>query len=195
MDKKLTTLMVFVVVLIAGWVVGIYFPGKKEIDQLEGKLSILVQKGKEQISEGRLEVMMGVVDSLATDLSTGMKRIYPEEELLDLGRSIDNIASQYNLILVSISPDYSSLSLFQEKDTEISELPMMLEFNGRFKHMTRFLDNIPDFPFILRVNEMKIQKEELSSSGLTFELRGVIVLRKERSNERIVDNVKGRNRA
>ena len=174
---------------------GIYLPGKKEINQLQGELDRLLQKGNEQITEGRMQVMKGIVDSLDKDLDDGMNRIYPEEKLLDLGRAIENIAKKYNLKLVSVSPNYSSLSLFQQEQTELSELPMMMEFSGKFKHMTRFLDNIPNFPFVLRVNEMKIENKEQSSAGLTFELRGVIVLRKERSDERIVDNIKGRNRA
>jgi Tfp pilus assembly protein PilO len=188
-------MVVFVVVLIIGWTVGIYMPGKQDIDQLQGKLDTLLKKGKDQITEGRLQVMMDVVDSLGKDLIAGMNRIYPEEQLLDLGRAIDNIARKFDLALMSVAPDYSSLSLFKDDQAEISELPMMMELSGKFQQMARFLDSVPEFPFVLRVTEMKILKGEQSSSGLTFELRGVIVLRKERSNERIVDNAKGRNRA
>ena len=195
MDKKLLTMVVFLVILVAGWIMGIYFPDQKEIGELESRLNTLVQKGKEHITEGRVQVMMQIVDSLAKNLNAGMNRIYPEEKLLDLGRAVDQIAREYRLILVSITPDYASLSLFKENQEEISELPMMMEFNGSFQNMTRFLDNMSTFPFVLRVNEVTIQKKEQNSSGLKIDLRGVIVLRKERSNERIVDNTKARNRA
>jgi len=183
LNKKVVLIPSVIFVLIVGWVVAVYLPARREVGVLKKRLETLEEKEQLAISSEKVRMMKEVVDSLSSRLNSGMKRIYPEEGLLDLGRVVEKVGKRYGLRLISIAPDYESLSLFSEKKKEISELPMTIEFKGKFTQFARFLDGISEFPIILQVNEVSMEKVAQGSSELTIKLRGVIVFRKERVRE------------
>jgi Tfp pilus assembly protein PilO len=113
---------------------------------------------------------------------------------LDLGRIVDRLGKQYGIRLVAISPNYGSLSQISQSTEDVNELPITLEFKGRFSGVSRFLDNIHELPYVLRINETVIEKAEEGGSLLKIEFRGVIVLRKERADDYALtkDNVTNR---
>jgi len=183
LNNKIVLIPSAIFILIVGWIIVVYLPVHREIGALDDQLKSLEEKEKRAIPDTRVRMMRGVVDSLSSRLESRKGQIYPEEGLLDLGRVVEKIGKGYGLQLISIAPDYGSLSLFSEKKEEISELPMTIGYKGKFSQFTRFLDGISEFPIILRVNEVSMEKIAEGNSELTITLRGVIVFRKERVHE------------
>lgn len=186
-NKKTILLPSLAFLLLAGWFVVIYLPVQREMGDLKKRLTALTERARNEIPEVQVRSMKVVVDSLSSKLKEGLNRVYPQEKLLDLGRQIESIGGRYGLRLSSIAPDYQSLSQLKEGGKEILELPMTMEFEGEFLRFARFLDGIPEFPFVMRINEVLFEKKTEESSVLKIQLRGVIVLRKERVHE---ENIK-----
>lgn len=185
MNKKLIVMSSVIVGLLVVWLVFVYLPIHREMGDLEEKLESFEEMEKFRISTNQLQYLRTVLDSLYIWVDESMERIYPENQLLDLGRVIENIGKEYGLKLVSIVPDYESLSLFTDQNGEIVELPVMMQFGGRFQQLTQFLDHTDALPYVLRINEVIIENHSESqySSELDITLRGVIVLKKERTDE------------
>ena len=185
MNKKLIVMSSVIVCLLAVWLVLVYLPIHREMGDLDEKLESLEEMEKLQISINQLQYLRTMLDTLYMWVDESMERIYPENQLLDLGRVIENIGKEYGLKLVSIVPDYESLSLFTDQNGEIIELPIMMQFGGRFEKLTQFLDYSDALPYVLRINEVIIENNSAShySSELDITLRGVIVLKKERTDE------------
>ncbi len=183
MNKTIIIIPSFIIGLIFVWIILVYLPISKGKDELKKQLTTLEEKERNNISETKVNEMKNLVDSLGMSIDEGMKHIYSEERLLDLGKAVDSIGKQYDLQLLSIAPVYDSLALLIKETSLLSELPMLIEFKGGFNHFTQFLDGIPEFPFVLRINEVLIEKKDQESSDLNILLRGVIVLKKERMDE------------
>ncbi len=183
LNNKIVLIPSVIFILIVGWVIVVYLPACRESGVLENQLKSLEEKQRQAIPDTRVRMMRDVVDSLSSRWESRMGQFYPEEGLLDLGRVVEKIGKGYGLQLISIAPDYGSLSLFSERGEEISELPMIIEFKGKFSQFARFLDGISEFPIILRIHEVSMERIAEGNSELTITLRGVIVFRKERVHE------------
>ena len=183
MNRNLIILISAVVIASVFWFFMVFQPVNSETNRLKTRLAELVKKEKEIVTAADMQRIRSEVDSLFTRLDEDMKRLYPEEQLLDLGRRVEEIGREYGLKLVSIVPDYESLSLFSENRGDISELPVTIGFKGSFTQFSRFLDSIPEFPLVLRVNEVNLENTNGNHSQLSIQLRGIVVLRKERVNE------------
>ncbi len=182
MSKQIVIIPVFIVVLLIGWMVGVYVPAHKESGLFKKRLATLEQRERQRISEDKIRMMKNVVDSLFTTLDNKMKRFYPEARLLDLGRTIQSTGKRYGLSLISVKLDYDSLALLKNNE-QISELPMTMEFKGTFNQLGKFLDDMCRFPFVMRVDQVSLEKKGQRGSDLNIELQGIIVLRKERDHE------------
>ena len=183
LNKRIILPVSFIVVLIVGWFVMVYFPASKDLGKLNRHLSDLKEKERQLIPDEKIREMRVIVDSLAAYLDASLERFYPEEQLIDLGRAIESIGKEYALQLVNITPDYESLPLFEGSMKEISELPVTVEFSGGFPDLTHFLDTISKFPFVMRFDEMTLSKEGSVSRELSISLKGVVVFRNVKTPE------------
>lgn len=187
MEKKLIIIPVLTVFVVFLWFMAVFSPLKKQGSELKNKIDVLLQRERAKISDKELEAVRILVDSLEKRIERGEKKFIPEENLLDFGREIEKILNNYNISLVSITPNYPSLAIFKDNTSAVVELPIRLEMRGRFLSFAKFLDSVPDLPFILRTTEVTIKVEEKSSKAVTIILQGVIVLTKERKNNDISD--------
>jgi Tfp pilus assembly protein PilO len=182
-NKKRIMLPLMITILVIMWFTGIYLPISRETGILNKRISSLQIKMGKEIPELKIKMIKIVVDSLNNQLNNLEQRFYPENELLELGRLIEKIGKRFGLSLVSVTPDYESLSLLIEKKEEVFELPMKTEFKGTFRQFTKFMDAIPELPFVFKVSGVYLLKESQSHPELKIQLQGVIVLKKERKNE------------
>ncbi|RKY81045.1 hypothetical protein DRQ07_04830 [candidate division KSB1 bacterium] len=187
MDKKLIIIPALTVFVVFLWFMAVFSPLKKQGSELKNKIDVLLQRERAKISDKELEAVRVLVDSLEKRIERGERKFIPEENLLDFGRGIEKILGNYNISLVSITPNYPSLAIFKDNASAVVELPIRLEMQGRFLSFAKFLDNVPDLPFILRTTEVTIKVEEKTSKAVTIILQGVIVLTKERKNNDISD--------
>ena len=174
----LATLVLFIV-----WLSVLYLPVTRDKKELEKKWGLLQNQIRSEVPESRLGTMKTFVDSLFAYIDVREEHFYPVEKLLDLGRAIEQIGKQYGLTLISVSPGYESLSLIQKAEEGVTELPLTLEFTGSFIQFAKFVESVPDFPYVIRVNEVFLEKESEDQLALTLNIKGVIVLRKESVTE------------
>ena len=115
MNKQIIIIPSFILGLVVVWLISIYMPLNKEIGNLKMSLETLKEKERQIVPGHRVQVVRKSVDSLSTEIINLTKRLYPEDKLLELGQLIDEIGTAYSLSLVSVTPDYESLSLFKEE--------------------------------------------------------------------------------
>lgn len=195
MDKKQIFLPTFLVGLLSAWLVFAFLPVRRETVALKERLRELEDRERKEIPEAQVDLMEAVVDSLALKYDISMDRIYPEKKLLDLGPDVEAVGKKYGLRLISIAPDYESLSSFAESQGEISELPVRIHFQGSFRGFAGFLDKLPQFPFAMRVHQAVLHKEEEDGSAINIQLQGVVILRKERVRDDVLNQKKVMNQA
>ena len=192
-DKKLILIPAILGGVLIIWILLFLIPVQRHTGKLSDRLALLEDKQRKEIPEEQVEMMQTVVDSLKARLDVYKARIYPEEKLLDFGRAVEGIGKRYGLKLISIAPDYGMLSMLSQGKEALSELPMTMTFEGRFSGFTGFMDGLEDFPFLIRIREAAINKDEENASTLQLQLHGVVVLRKERmtsyglANEKAID--------
>ena len=195
LKNKIIIISALMVVMIITWFVVIYMPDSKNIGKMKDRLAVLEEKERQGISERKVHILENHIESLNKKLKSNLDRIYPQQQLVDLGGHVEKIGKQYHLRLVSIFPEYSSLSQLHEGGQEFNELHVTIEFAGLFHRVAEFLDNIDEFPFVIRVNGVTLEKKIEKQSELKITLQGVIVLRKERAHDSNVKQNRPINRA
>ena len=183
-DKKILIIPSIMVVIVLGWFFLLNTPFNKTIGQLTEQHLILEDKDELSISDSQVQTLKTEVDSLTRKLENNMARLYSEEQLLDLGRVIDNIGKQYGLSLVTIIPDYAVLPRLTEQQQKITVFPLNITFSGTFGQFTRFLDHIPNFPIVFQVESISLTKESGSGVKVKGEMRCKIVMRKENNENK-----------
>ena len=186
MNKSQLTIFILpvaTIILFIVWLSALYLPVTRDKKELEKKWELLQNQIRNEVPEARLETMKTFVDSLFAYIDVSEEHFYPVEKLLDLGRSIEHIGKQYGLTLISVSPGYESLALIQKAEEGVTELPLTLEFTGSFIQFAKFVESVPDFPYVIRVNEVFLENESEDQLALTVIIKGVIVLRKESVSE------------
>lgn len=183
-DKKIFLIPSVIVLLVAGWIVLIFWPSTKLIKLLNERTRVLVQKDMQSISDLQVKSVQIETDSLTQRLDAGMRRLFDEDQLLNLGRVIDKIGNEYGLDLKTITPDYTILSNLKENREHITVFPLTITFGGTFIQFTKFLDSIPEFPIVFQVESIIFKKQSKSGSKLTAEMRSKIVMRKEVSDNK-----------
>ena len=180
--KKLLYLPGIVLVLIVFWILGFYLPIEGQSKVLNQRLNTLQDKVQDNVPEIKVQMLQIIVDSMKVRLDDNKSRLYPEEELLNLGKAIEKNCRQYGLTLKSITPDYKSLAQIADNNSEVIEMPLSFQMEGRFSQLTAFLDAIPGQDFVFHLNGFSIFKEAENSIVLTIELKGIFLLRKSQNN-------------
>lgn len=188
-NKQLIIIPSLILGLVIGWVIMIYLPAHKELGVLNKQLRTLEEKEKQIVAESRIRMMRAKVDSLSANLDDRLERFYPEGQLLDIGRMINEIVERNSLRLISITPNYDSLAVFKNEKVEISQLPLTIELKGSFNELTQFLDGISDFPFVLHFREVTLGKQNVARPDLDIVLEGIVGLRKVKALEESLENV------
>ncbi len=180
--KKLLYLPGIVLVLIIFWVLGFYLPIEGQSKVLNQRLNTLQGKVQDNVPEIKVQMLQIIVDSMKVRLDANKARLYPEEELLDLGKEIEKSCRQYGLTLKSITPDYKSLAQIADLNSELIEMPLSFQIEGRFTQLTAFLDAIPRHNYVFHLKGFNVFKEADNSRVLTIDLEGVFLLRKSQNN-------------
>ena len=180
--KKLLYLPGIVLVLIIFWILGFYLPIEGQSKVLNQRLNTLQGKVQDNVPEIKVQMLQIIVDSMKVRLDDKKSRLYPEEELLNLGKEIEKSCRQYGLTLKSIRPDYKSLAQIADINSELIEMPLSFQMEGKFSQFTAFLDAIPAQDYVFHLNGFEVFKEAENSRILTIELKGVFLLRKNQNN-------------
>jgi Tfp pilus assembly protein PilO len=165
------------------WIVLMFIPMQKESQRLSLRLDELWGKMKQEIPEVEIRHAQGKVDSLVVSVENAERRLYPESELLKLGGVLETAGSRFGLKLVSVAPQYDSLTVVVNSKETISELPLRIEYTGTFDQLSRYLDQASEFPFILKMNGISIKKADPANPELSIQINGGVVIKKERGGQ------------
>lgn len=184
---QLAIVGVILIGLITIWVLHVYIPVTHELHKLKEEEKFLQGKLDKEITIDQVHVMKNAVDTLKKEHKKLLKRFFPAEDLIDLGKSIEQIGNQYGLQMNIITPEYSQLTRILGSNPEPVGLPIEVEFLGSFTQCTQFLDHIDQFPLALRVNEIKMIVEHVGSTNLDFIIKGIIFIKREQKDQTNTD--------
>ena len=134
-----------------------------EIDQRRGQLAKLQQ----EISRGlatakRLPEFRREVSSLEAQLER-LRAVLPEEQdVADLLRRVQAMATQSNLEIVGLTPKAVT------KKQLHAEWPIGLKLEGNYHDLGNFLDRVSKFPRIINVGDIKIDARGSQNTGTTI---------------------------
>jgi Tfp pilus assembly protein PilO len=165
------------------WVLFVFLPMRRDSQQLSERLDVLREKTQKEIPEPEIRHAQGKVDSLIQAAASVEKRLFPETGLLELGDALDAAGSRFGLRLVSVAPQYDSLSVVVGSREPIHELPLKIEYEGTFGDLTRYLDQASGFPFILKMSGISIKKTAQNSPDLSIQISGGVVIKKEQGGQ------------
>ncbi|MFC1569612.1 hypothetical protein ACFL4L_05210 [bacterium] len=153
-------------------------PGQAKIQDLKDQLDILYGKGDRMVPIELILKQEAIVDSLKFVVSDMKDRLYPVADFADLGQAIESSGRKFNLLLVTLTPDYSKLNLIQQEGIEITELPITINMQGQFLQFARYLERLSEFPYV-KATEINLSRSEelLNSDNISIEIRGVVIFK------------------
>lgn len=176
-NKSLIVMLIISAIIFVLWFAGLIMPQSNKITRLNGEIDEFVKLEKQQVSDNTIQLMMLKLDRLTTDIKDVKAHFYPEDEILDLGRRVEKIGENHGLEFISISPEeFANLDFFKGDNKDVTELPIVIEFKGIFKELTDFLDSVEEFPFIIRLNDIKIINGDVRSQELNIYIKGNVVI-------------------
>ena len=160
------------------WFFVFHQPKMKKIKAYERELVELREKIRKDVPESLIQSVQRQSDSIRVVLESKKKRIFPFSDLIRLGDTVQPVVKKYGLTLVALKPDYKSLPALEADTSEICELPISIQVEGKYDAFTEFMDDLAALPFALRVDEYFIDRLDLQTRQINFEIKGVIFLRK-----------------
>jgi len=179
--KKVQTGFILPLVVILGavaWFFVYYQPTSKKIQTVNRELAVLREKIKKDVPESLILSVQRQSDSILVSLENRKTRIYPFSDLIRFGDAVEPVVKKYGLALVALKPDYKSLPALEADTSEICELPISFEVSGKYDAFTKFMDDVPVWPFAVRVDEYFITRMVKETREVDFEVKGVLFLRK-----------------
>jgi Tfp pilus assembly protein PilO len=160
------------------WFFVFHQPKMKKIRACERELAELREKIGKDVPESLIQSVQKQSDSILVVLESKKKRIFPFSELIRLGDTVQPVVKKYGLSLVALKPDYKSLPALEADTSEICELPISIQVEGKYDAFTRFMDDLAVLPFVVRVDDYFIDRLDKETRQINFEIKGVIFLRK-----------------
>jgi Tfp pilus assembly protein PilO len=179
MKKNIQTGFLFFVLVFIGaivWFFIYYTPARKEIGKIRKELEVLDRKIKQDIPEERIFAVQQEADSIMVTLRQRKTRVYPMTDFMMLGKRVQETLNPFDLTLVSLNPKYEKLEEIQRDTVEIVELPITIVLKGRYSGFSRFIDQLADLPYVIRVDTFDLQRQDIAKSDVQFSINGVIFL-------------------
>ena len=175
MDKKLIMLISVMILAVVLWGVLLFLPKSSQLHELNNKLEKLEVKEEKKVSPADVNIVKTRIDSLQKQIDSLEENIYSGRQLLDMGRKLEKIGSEYDLELVTVSPDFESLSIFNNNEG-LSQLPVIITFKGRFSDFSGLLDDINNMPFTIRLTGIRVIRNDPSKRNIEFNIYTDIVI-------------------
>ncbi len=132
------------------------------IDQRRGQLAKLRQEIDRGLTTAkRLPEFRNEVTSLESQLER-LRAVLPEEQdVADLLRRVQGMATQSNLSILTFAPHPTA------KKQLHAEWPITLKLEGNYHDLGSFLERVSKFPRIINVGDIKIDARATQSAGST----------------------------
>jgi len=180
-SMKIQTGFILPLIVLLGavaWFFIYHQPTQKKIGNVKRELTALKEKIKKDVPETIIQSVARQSDSLSAALESRKMRIFPYSDLINFGDAVQPVAKKYGLTLVSLKPDYKSLAILESDTSEVCELPISIETEGKFEAFAKFANDLSVLPFALRVDEFFIERIDKQTGQINFEIKGVVFLRK-----------------
>jgi len=175
-----------------GLLVFVHSDYTKKIRETRDQLNVLEGKVKKDIPERHIRAMQRATDSLVVVLQRERRRIYPIEDLIQIGTRLQAIAKRYNLTMTALTPKYSSLINLDTDTSGIAELPVTVTLKGKFSGFTKLMDDLANLEFAVKVQYLSMVRQDEQTATVVIELKGEVFLRNAGKNEEPIPNVTAR---
>jgi len=179
--KKVQTGFILPLAILLGavaWFLVFQQPKMKKIRTIEHELGALREKIRKDVPESLIQSVQRQSDSISVSLESKKKRIFAFSDLIHLGDVVEPAVKKYGLTLVALKPDYKSLPALVADASEICELPISIQVEGKYEAFTKFMDDLAVLPFAVRADDYYIERLDKETRQANFEIKGVVFLRK-----------------
>ncbi len=183
--KPLVCILIFVLVMM------LYIkPQGVKYEAKEKELNMLQGKGDRIIPLDDIVKEETVADSLFNTVKLMKERLYPLNDFKNLGKELENECRNFNLKLVSLTPEFAKLNLIEQEENEITELPVALSIRGSFLQFAKYLEQVSDLSYlkIIEVNLVRNPDGNPASGEILIELNGIVYF--ENQIEKTVESKK-----
>jgi type IV pilus assembly protein PilO len=138
-------------------------PTRSDIDIRKGKLMAIradIDRGQRTARE--LPQFRQRVAALESQLSDLSRQLPEEQDVADLLRRVQGMATQSNLTIRGFTPQAVA------KKQLHMEWPIGLQLEGRYHDLGSFLERVSKFPRIINVSDLKIRAVENQPGGATI---------------------------
>lgn len=185
MNKDIIVLIGMFIVVFVIWYFVLYTPQTDTMEELNTTIQEYIEMEKQHVPESRILFMEQKLDTLRARVRKIKSQYYLDRAILDLGRHIERIGNKYGLTFQKISLiDYNILNFFSDESGQtVAELPVQVEFQGEYNAITNFLDNIDEFPFLIRFTDVSILNDDEETETIDIILIGKVVITKSEIGE------------
>jgi len=185
LNKDIIVLIGMFIVVFVIWYFVLYTPQTDTMEELNTTIQEYIEMEKQHVPESRILFMEQKLDTLRARVRKIKSQYYLDRAILDLGRHIERIGNKYGLTFQKISLiDYNILNFFSDESGQtVAELPVQVEFQGEYNAITNFLDNIDEFPFLIRFTDVSILNDDEETETIDIILIGKVVITKSEIGE------------
>lgn len=181
MDSEVKKIAIWggvLLLIIVGWFFGIFNPINGATGKLyQRKQELLGNLGRD-ITPQEIQTLEISLDSLKTIYVKKNEKLFPQEELLQLGSFLREIGQDAGLRLVGLTPDYTRIRNFINPAQNVDQFPLEVEYEGPFNGLKRLWDSMETSDYFFKVNGYAIGRVEDMSSDLRIQLRGAMFIKK-----------------
>ena len=155
------------VLVVGAYVYMSYLPGRTLMTQIEGQQQQLQRKLNEvRTVAGNLEKVEARIAELEAQFQVALRQLPDSKELPVLLTDISTLGKNAGLDVTAFNPQGEVAREFY------AEVPIDIEFNGRFHDIAVFLDELSRLPRIVNVGQLELSVGDENAFDTVLQARG-----------------------
>lgn len=175
-----------ILTLITAWYAFIYRPKMIEIKSIKLETENLLNKLRSfRVSQRQIVTLEKKLEQLEKEIQSTQSRIPTKTEFPQALQQIKILGGRYGLKFLNILPEYDSLIAMPTNpdDSEMIQITVHIQLQGRYKNYGQFLEALKDLPFYVSLGDMILSYKKEYFPELEIMLDVILYLRRESSNQ------------
>ncbi|RMD94915.1 MAG: hypothetical protein D6813_01335 [Calditrichaeota bacterium] len=175
-----------ILTLITAWYAFIYRPKMIEIKSIKLETENLLNKLRSfRVSQRQIVTLEKKLEQLEKEIQSTQSRIPTKTEFPQALQQIKILGGRYGLKFLNILPEYDSLIAMPTNpdDSEMIQITVHIQLQGRYKNYGQFLEALKDLPFYVSLGDMILSYKKEYFPELEIMLDIILYLRRESSNQ------------
>lgn len=156
-EKKLFVVLVSILVVgVASWYIFMNRPAEKKLENVNEKLSTIVQKVKTaKRAKRNIDNVQDRYELIQKKLEKQKSKFIRRNELSRVTSRMDEMAKDFNLKLVDFAPALENY-FARDQAAVIVTLPLVVTVEGNYIDIGRYLENWYKLPFYITTEEIEL---------------------------------------